>query len=81
MSATITLAEQIAELERELRMRRKVYPDRIARGFMKESAARWQVDALTAALTTLKKLECAPETMALSFDEPPPLGNQDPAQR
>ena len=51
-----TIDEQIAEVERELKMRAAVYPRWIANGNLKESTAARHVAAMRAVLETLKGL-------------------------
>lgn len=53
---TVTLAAQIRELERELAMRRRVYPDSVARGRMTETQMVNRIAALVAAIETLRGL-------------------------
>jgi hypothetical protein len=59
----ISLADQIAELEREKRLRLKVYPNHISRGMLKESDARWRVSiyASPAPLDKSRDADSAPE--------------------
>lgn len=51
-----TLAEQIAELERELALRRRVYPEFIARKRLSARAAELQIARIEAAIATLTRL-------------------------
>lgn len=62
MNRPVSLQEQVAEVERELRLRRNVYPSMISRGNLKESDARRRIEHLEAVLVTLKRLENAPAT-------------------
>lgn len=48
--------DQAKEVERELGMRRRVYPQWVARGTMKQDAMDRQMGAMYAALATLKRL-------------------------
>ncbi len=59
MSATLT--EQIAELKRELALRKNVYPSFVKSGRMKQVDADRQTERLTAALHTLMAVERSPE--------------------
>lgn len=49
-----TLNEQIAEVERELGMRRRVYPLRVSEKKMGQKRADLQLDRMEAVLKTLK---------------------------
>lgn len=51
-----TLDEQIAELERELRQRERVYPRLIANGTLRRDRAERQTAAMEAAVRTLRGL-------------------------
>jgi hypothetical protein len=55
--ARIPLAVQIAEIEREISLRRRVYPRWIASGRMKEHDADRHIATLEAVLATLNCLE------------------------
>jgi hypothetical protein len=55
--APIPLAAQIAEVERELRLRAGAYPRFIAAGRMTQAAADRHVAAMAAALATLRRIE------------------------
>jgi hypothetical protein len=50
----VTLAEQIAELTRELGYRRSVYPRWVAAGKLSATKAERQTEAMEAALATLR---------------------------
>ncbi len=54
---TITLADQIACVEREIKMRERVYPTRVALGRMTEANARKEIHRMQAVLETLQKLD------------------------
>lgn len=54
--ADIPLDDQIVELERELLLRRKVYPHWIAQGKMTHATSQRQMLRLEAAIVTLKYL-------------------------
>lgn len=55
--AEITLAVQIKAVEREIAMRKAVYPKRIASKAMRQETADHEIAAMTAVLGTLKRLE------------------------
>jgi hypothetical protein len=52
-----TLGEQIAEIEREIALRARVYPRMLETGKLSATAARRQMRCLRAVLQTLVKLE------------------------
>jgi hypothetical protein len=54
------LGQQIAELERELVMRRQVYPKLIGAGKLRKKSADWQMAALASAIATLKTIQKEP---------------------
>jgi len=53
----ITLADQIACVEREIKMRQRVYPNWVTRGTMTESNARNEIHRMQSVLETLQKLD------------------------
>lgn len=53
----VTIDEQIAEVERELKMRAKVYPHWVTTGKLTQTAANLHVDRMKAVLETLKGLK------------------------
>lgn len=53
----VTLAQQIAEVGREIGLRRNVYPQFVARGKFTQSEADEHIRRMEAALATLKWLE------------------------
>lgn len=55
-----TINQQIAELERELKMRSQVYPKLIAARKLSQKAADWQVACIEAAIETLKASQQKP---------------------
>lgn len=59
--AAVPLAEQIACIERELKLRAKVYPNRIACGRMSRRLAEREIDRMRAILETLKTMARAEE--------------------
>ena len=54
---TISLDEQIACIKRELTMRGKWFPQRVARGKMKQAEATREIKAMRAVLQTLLQLQ------------------------
>jgi len=52
-----SLAAQIAEVEREIKMRRDVYARQVANGKMRQSIADYHIGAMEAVLETLRQLE------------------------
>lgn len=53
----ITISEQVAAAERELRMRERVYPRRVADGKMTNKLAVHETAAMAAIVETLKGVE------------------------
>ena len=53
----ITLGMQISAVEREIAMRRQVYPKLVGQGKMKQATADLQIAAMEAVLATLKGLQ------------------------
>lgn len=53
----VSLADQIAELRREVAMRRNVYPKRIGGGAMTQDDADRKIGAIEAAIATLRFIE------------------------
>lgn len=53
---TITLEEQLAAAERELKYRQRVYPRRIAKGQMSINLARHETAAMEAIIETLGRM-------------------------
>lgn len=51
----ITMTEQQKEIEREIRMRKKVYPGLVAKGKMKTDEARRRIAVMEAVLQTLQE--------------------------
>lgn len=56
MSTKISIGQQIDEIERELKMRRDVYPRWVSSGKIRQSIADYQVARLEAAKATLEWL-------------------------
>lgn len=54
---SVPIADQIKELEREMGMRRRMYPQWVERGTLTKEKATKQLDAMGAALKTLQKLQ------------------------
>ena len=61
----ITLAEQIAEVQRELALRKHVYPQLIRSNTLDAGAAAYQVAVLKAVLQTLTLLDFAQRQLPL----------------
>jgi hypothetical protein len=61
----ITLAEQIAEVQRELALRKTCYPGWVQRGKLDAGEAKWRVLVLTEVLKTLQRLDAEQRQMAL----------------
>lgn len=53
----VTLAEQIAEVGREIGLRRRVYPERVRAGELSQTLADRQIACMEAAHATLKIIE------------------------
>lgn len=54
---TFSLRQQIEEVEREIRLRKEVFPRMVSKGKMKQSAADYHLARMTAVLTTLLTLQ------------------------
>jgi len=54
---TSSLAAQIAEVEREIAMRRRVYPGQVARGKMRQGEADVLISRMEDVLVSLRKLQ------------------------
>lgn len=61
--AEITLASQIKAVEREIAIRKSVYPARVSARAMKQETADYEIAAMTAVLATLRSLERREETI------------------
>jgi hypothetical protein len=61
----ITLAEQIAEVQRELALRRQVYPKLIRGGKLDPGDAKWQLLVMEEVLRTLMRLDAEQRQMSL----------------
>jgi hypothetical protein len=57
--ADISIADQIAAVEREIKMREHVYPRRVADGKMKQATADAEIARMRAVLATLQSLAIA----------------------
>ena len=55
-SVPISLARQLAEVEREIALRRRVYPRFIKSGQLSPKAAERQIDIMEAVADTLRRL-------------------------
>lgn len=53
----VSLARQIEAVEREIRLRRQVFPRRVANGTMTQRLAETEIAAMEAVLATLRKME------------------------
>lgn len=53
----VTLAEQIVAVEREIGLRRRVYPNWVQQGRMRQSTADEEIRRMEAVLVTLRGLE------------------------
>jgi hypothetical protein len=58
---TVSLADQIASVKREVAMRTNVYPKLVASGRMKQGMADRELAAMKAVLETLQKIESVRE--------------------
>lgn len=65
MSEPVSIEEQFASVEREVRMRRRVYPGWIRAGKMTEEKAEHEIRAMEAVLETLRPMLPAPAQSAL----------------
>jgi len=70
----MTLAEQIAEAQREVTLRRQCYPQWIKRGKLDSTTAHYQLQTLEAIVRTLQKLDVAQRQLSLFT-----LHHEDPA--
>src|SRR5215470_7384739 len=61
----ITLEEQIAEAQRALALRRKVYPQWIKRGKLDMTTAHYQLQAMEAIIKTLMRLDAEQRQLSL----------------
>ena len=80
MKAKIPLEQQIAEVGRELGLRRNVYPGMVARGRMTQGEADMHLARLDAAYSTLKWLQANRAwVVAATPGDPLPPAPADPA--
>jgi hypothetical protein len=75
--AEIPLAGQIKAVEREIAMRKAVYPKRVAAKGMKQETADHEIAAMTAVLATLRGLERREETINEGGSDEPIANNGD----
>ena len=61
----ITLQEQIAEVQRELALRKKCYPQWIKAGKLDEGQAKWQILVQTEIVKTLVRLDAEQRQLSL----------------
>ena len=61
----ITLAEQIAEAQRELALRRKCYPQWVKSGKLDAGDAYYQLQAMEAIVKTLQRLDVEQRQLSL----------------
>ena len=54
---SITVQEQITEIERELGLRRRVYPKWVDAGKMKQATAEYRIEVLEGVLDTLRSFK------------------------
>jgi hypothetical protein len=52
-----SLTEQIAEAERELKMRQNVYPRQVSTGRLSQSLANRQIERMSAIIKSLRRLD------------------------
>ena len=53
----ITMQDQIGCARREIKMRERVYPDRVSRGLMDQEFADHEISVMKAVLETLEQLD------------------------
>lgn len=58
-----SIAQQIEEVEREIKLRREVYPRMVSAGKMRQSVSEYHLDRMLAVLTTLEWLRANEETV------------------
>jgi hypothetical protein len=54
---SVSLNQQIEEVEREIALRERVYPNQVARGKMRQGVADFHKQRMVAVLETLKHLD------------------------
>lgn len=67
----ITLADQIKEAQRELAVRKSVYPTLLQRGRMTEEQVEYHLAVMQAIIETLTRLEVAQRQVPLFQDNNP----------
>jgi hypothetical protein len=65
----ISLNQQIDEVERELKMRRDVYPRQVNSGKLRQSMADYQMERMAAVLNTLQWLQRNEQKVRIIIDE------------
>lgn len=65
-----TLAEQIAEVQRELALRKRVYPTLIQSGKLDAGDAKWQMLVMEEVLRTLMRLDAEQRQLPLFANRP-----------
>lgn len=50
----VSLSQQIEEVEQEIQMRERVYPEQVRKGSMRESVAEFRINRMKAVLATLR---------------------------
>ena len=69
-----TTEEYIAELEREVQMREKVYPGRVTQGKLTQAAADRKVELIESLIRVFRAaadLDCHPQDLSLPISMPP----------
>lgn len=74
-----SIDQQIEEVERELKMRREVYPRQVQRGTMKSSVVEYHIKRMEAALATLKWMKENRPAVIDWIKNRPPTKNQGEA--
>lgn len=54
---SVPITAQVASVERELKLRRRVYPRRVADQRMTQQQADYEIEVMTAVLATLREIE------------------------
>ena len=72
----VSITEQMSCVEREIALRRNVYPKWVKSGKMKQQAADYQLQAMCAVLKTLNMVRLTFEEMARREGEGKPLSHK-----